>query len=238
MKKRALSIVVLSAMLLFSPLTGGSTVEASTQPIMWGQNELTKTQLGRIVFTTNVKVYKRGADNVPQFHLNAKKGSMWRVHKITNEGGRNIYDLGGGVRVQESSLSKYEKVPMALMRKQIQQYGAYIEWVDVYPGMLVSGSPLVSRLMSEEVVDKLNKEIQNTLNTYVVHKESGFQMEITVVKNRDNVLTLEFKQFGQSEETSKYMLIIDALSYNLTTGEQIDKVSIKNECENCNYGYK
>lgn len=214
MTKRTLSAGVLSAMILFSPITGGSTVEASTQPIMWGQNELSKTQLGRIVFTKDVKVYKRGADNVPKFHLNAKKGSLWRVHKITKEGDRYVYDLGGGVRVQQSSLSKFERPPVELIKKQVQEYGAIIEMDGVYP--------TVSRLVSKAVEDKINNRIKSFYN--------GFSNENTLItairKNadKDSELTLELIVSDYSEEMGlRYSVHLD--TYNLTTGELIHSAS-------------
>ena len=51
--------------------------QQSTQKIMWCKSELTKTQIGRIAFLMDVKVYKKDAKGVTKFHMNAKKGSMW-----------------------------------------------------------------------------------------------------------------------------------------------------------------
>lgn len=136
MKKRTIGAGVLIAMMLISPITGNyaeasiQTTQQATQKVMWGKNELSQTQIGRIVFSNDVKIYKRGTDGKVSFHMNAKKGSMWRVHKITTEGNSNVYDLGGGVRVKQSNLSTYEKAPSDLISKQMKQNnnGAFLAW--------------------------------------------------------------------------------------------------------------
>ena len=126
MEKRTLSAGILTAMMMISPIAANTanastltetSTQQSTQKIMWGANELADTQVGRITFLKGTKLYKRDANNLIHFHLNAKIGSMWRVHKITKEGNMTVYDLGGGVRVQQSNHSQFEAVPTALIEK-------------------------------------------------------------------------------------------------------------------------
>ncbi len=51
-------------MMIFSPITGRlaeastQTTQQSTQKIMWEKSELSQTQIGRIVFLKDVKLYK------------------------------------------------------------------------------------------------------------------------------------------------------------------------------------
>lgn len=226
MKKRVLGAGVLSAMMLFSPIVGGSnTVEASTQlhnePIMWGQSEVSPTQIGRIVFLKEVKLYKRGTDNVPRFHLNAKKGSMWRVHNITNEGGKNIYDLGGGVRVQQSDLSRFERVPALQAQKQVERHGAKISWVKSdYRN--VGRYPQVSRLASKDIEDKINNAIQKDVKFKVLGNISEAEIEYSVMKNKDGHLMILSSVKATAEETGDTGIQKATILFDLATGEMIE----------------
>lgn len=230
MKKRTIGAGVLAAMMLFSPIAGNS-VDASTlatnastqkEKVMWGTNELYDYQIGRLVFTKDVKVYKRDATGVAQFHMNAKKDSMWRVYKITNEGGKKIYDLGAGVRVQQSNLSKYEVAPKDLVAKQVKQNnnGAFLVWEKKGSFTGYFDLPKIHKLGNEDVKNKINQSIENafvslTSDTHV----SGYQ--ITVLENQNNRFLLEVKYIVTPME-SEAVTESFRLKYDLTTGNLID----------------
>lgn len=230
MKTRTLSVGILTAMMMISPIAGNAVeastlAETSTQKIMWGANELSDTQIGRITFLKDTKLYKRNGNSPVQFHLVAKKGSMWRVHKITKEGNMNVYDLGGGVRVQQSNLSKYESAPTALIQKQVKENGVHISWVKY---SYFVKYPQVRRLASNDVADKINKFIQkdaewlalNTPNTEGIR-------EYRVTENKNNRLTVERftsltdTEVGGEPIVQKYIVVFD-----VTTGRIIEE---KNE---------
>ena len=226
MKKRTLGAGVLTAMMLFSPIAGNS-VDASTlanastqkEKVMWGANELYDTQIGRLVFTKDVKVYKKDAKGEVKFHMNAKKGSMWRVYKITDEGGKKIYNLGAGVRVQQSNLSKYELAPKDLVAKQVKQNnnGAFLVWEKKGSFTGYFDLPKVHKLANEDVKNKINEDIESafgslTSDTHV----SGYK--ITVLENQNNRLSLEVRYIVTPME-SEAVTETFQLKYNLTTGE-------------------
>ncbi|HWK24019.1 MAG TPA: hypothetical protein VNS08_13385 [Ureibacillus sp.] len=226
MKKRTLCAGVLTVMILFS-LIAVDTADASTQTtqqalqkIMWGKNELSQTQLGRIVFLKNVKLYKRGFDGKISFHLNAKKGSMWRVHQITKEGNGYVYDLGGGVRVQQTNLSTYERVPIDLAKKMVELYGAKISWEkDSYTDV---SYPQVSRLVSKDAEDKINVFVKSNLPKNKYNNVTvGYRAE-NAGDNRFGVTryTRKTEMFNGVEYTST---IYYTMVFNLTTGKLIDE---------------
>ena len=224
MKKRILGAGVLTAMMLFSPIAGNSVdastlaeakLQQSTPKFMWGANELYDSQMGRIVFTKNVKVYKKDAKGVAQFHMNAKKGSMWRVYKITDEGGKKVYDLGAGVRVQQSNLSKYETPPKDLVAKQVKQNGAFLSW-EAFAG---THYPQIRKLANESIKNKINKHMEDSA-MWAYHSGDVLEdMEIKLLENKNNTLTLYYKVTISDSDvghvsTSEYMY-----EYDLTTGE-------------------
>lgn len=225
MKKRILGAGVLTAMMLFSPIVGNS-VDASTltetsiqqqnQKFMWGANELYDSQIGRLVFTKDVKVYKRDANGAVKFHMNAKKSSMWRVYKITDEGGKKIYDLGAGVRVQQSSLSKYESAPSDLVAKQVKQNGAFLSWENY-------GSshpyPQIRKLANESVKDKINNHIEDTAIDMSHSGDIVEYMEIKVLENKNNTLKVFIKATVADSEVGHTSTTEHICIYNLTTGE-------------------
>ena len=224
MKKHTLGAGVLTAMMLFSSIAGNSVdastlaeaqLQQSTQKFMWGANELYDSQMGRLVFTKDVKVYKKVGNSEVKFHMNAKKGSMWRVYKITDEGGKKVYDLGAGVRVQQSNLSKYEAPPKDLVAKQVKQNGAFLSWE------LLAGTqyPQIRKLASEDVKNKINKHMENSaFNAY--HSGDVLEnMEIKLLENKNNKLKVYYKVTTSDSDygrvgTSEYMY-----EYDLTTGE-------------------
>lgn len=229
MKKRTIGAGVLIAMMLISPVAG-NTAEASslanastqqtTQKFMWGENELGDTQIGRITFLKDTKLYKRGADNVPQFHLNAKKGSMWRVHKITNEGGKNIYDLGG-VRVQQSNLSEFESAPTALIEKQVKENGAHIWWDRTYG----FDYPQVRRLASKDAEENINKNIRkHVIRIAMIHGIWNGSQEFSVLENRDNRLLIVFSiSYTDTEGEGGIVNQNGTMIYDVTTGMIIEE---------------
>ena len=233
MKKRTLSAGVLTAMMLISPVAGNTAeastlanasalVETSTQKVMWGANELADTQIGRIVFLKDTKLYKRVGNNPVEFHLNAKKGSMWRVHKITKEGNMNVYDLGGGVRVQQSNLSKYEAVPTALIEKQVKENGAHISWVKYKEGF---SYPQVRRLASKDVEDKINNSIesmyrgiaQGVLDNGYGH---AISMDTKILGNKDNRFEVRFTGMHEEHGTGRPRQSQVEMIFNISTGER------------------
>ena len=226
MKKRILGAGVLTAMMLFSPIAGNSVdastlaeakLQQSTPKFMWGANELYDSQMGRIVFTKNVKVYKKDSKGVAQFHMNAKKGSMWRVYKITDEGGKKVYDLGAGVRVQQSNLSKYETPPKDLVAKQVKQNGAYLSWEQGVGS--AHPYPQIRKLADESIKDDLNKGIKD-MAIWASHSGDVLEdMEIKVLENKNNKLKVYYKVTTSDSDygrvsTSEYTYV-----YDLTTGE-------------------
>ncbi|MGN7117193.1 hypothetical protein [Lysinibacillus odysseyi] len=229
MKERIIGAGILTAMMLFSPIAGNlvdasALANGSTQKekVMWGTNELYDYQIGRLIFTKDVKVYKRDATGVAQFHMNAKKDSMWRVYKITNEGGKKIYDLGAGVRVQQSNLSKYEVAPKDLVAKQVKQNnnGAFLVWEKKGSFTGYFDLPKIHKLGNEDVKNKINQSIENafvslTSDTHV----SGYQ--ITVLENQNNRFLLEVKYIVTPME-SEAVTESFRLKYDLTTGNLID----------------
>lgn len=217
MKKCTIGAGVLTAMMLFSPIAGDyteastQTTQQDTQKVMWGKNELSQTQIGRIVFSKDVKIYKRGTDGKVSFHMNAKKGSMWRVHKITTEGNSNVYDLGGGVRVKQSNLSTYERVPSDLAKKMGEQYGAKISWVG-------RAYPQVSRLVSKAVEDKINKALEEE-RYWLSDSSDNVSMEYSIVQNKNNVLKISILVTGTVFDTGHSSTFEYSKTYNLETGE-------------------
>ena len=193
------------------------TAKQSTQKIMWGKSELTKTQIGRITFLKDVKVYKKDNNGKTKFHMIAKKGSMWRVHQIIKEGKRYIYDLGGGVQVTKSNLSKYEPAPTNLVQKQVKQYGALITWSKY--GFVEY--PQVHRLASKDVKDKINKDIKDTVE-WVQHGAlgaGGSANAYKVTENKNNRLEISFTVSGHTDDDNGYYFSDDyKLIYDLTTG--------------------
>ncbi|KOS68122.1 hypothetical protein AEA09_05845 [Lysinibacillus contaminans] len=228
MKNRILSAGALTAIMLFSPIAGNSveastlaetSTQQSTQKIMWGASELTSTQIGRITFLKDTKLYKRDGKNPVQFHLNAKKGSMWRVHKITKEGNMNVYDLGGGVRVQQSNLSKYEVVPTDLIQKQVKENGAHISWAN-YDHL--TKYPQVRRLASKDVEDKINENIK--MNVRQVEQggygAGGRAKHYSVTENKNNRLEISFTVSGSTDDDNGIPFSNDfKLVYDLVTGK-------------------
>lgn len=222
MKKRILSAGILTAMMLFSPIAGNianASTQQTTQKIMWGANELADTQIGRIVFLKDTKLYKRDGKNPVQFHLNAKKGSMWRVHKITMEGNMNVYDLGGGVRVQQSNLSNYEAVPTALIEKQVKENGAHISWAKIY-GI---DYPQVRRLASKDVEGKINIDIKVRVEWLALNTpNTEGTKELRVTENKNNRLTiLEFTSLTETEVGGEPTIQKLTTVYDVTTGKII-----------------
>ena len=225
MKKRTLRVGVLAAMMMISPIAGnvanastlGETVtQQSTQKIMWGANELADTQIGRITFLKDTKLYKRNGKTPVQLHRIAKKGSMWRVHKITKEGTMNIYDLGGGVRVQQSNLSKYEAAPTALIEKQVKENGVHISWVE-YDKWTVY--PQVRRLAYKDIEDKINKNILKYVDWMEMHTPGGAVDEYKVTENKNNRLVISFNLSGYTDDDiGTYFSHDYKLIYDLTTG--------------------
>lgn len=231
MKKRTLGAGVLTVMMLFSPIAvdyaeastlAETSTQQATQKIMWGANELADTQIGRITFLKDTKLYKRGADNVPQFHLNAKKGSMWRVHKITNEGGKNIYDLGG-VRVQQSNLSKYEAVPTALIQKQVKEIGVHISWERTYG----FDYPQVRRLASKDAEENINNNIRERVIRIAMITAANMNgsKEFSVLENKDNRLLIVFS-ISYTDTEVGIVNKKETMVYDVTTGLIIEE---KNE---------
>ena len=232
MKKRTLGAGVLTAMMLFSPIAGNSVdastlaeakLQQSTQTFMWGVNELYDSQMGRLVFTKDVKVYKKDGNSEVKFHMNAKKGSMWRVYKITDEGGKKIYDLGAGVRVQQSNLSKYESAPTDLVAKQVKQNGVVLLWGKNRGVSTLLEYPQIHKLASEDVKNKVNKLIKD--NAYwIAHGALGdnADVEYSVLENKDNRLVLSLTVSTEDSETGAEATKVYTNTYNLVTGELID----------------
>ena len=229
MKKRTLSVGILTAMMLLSPIAGGfaeastlanTPTQQLTQKIMWGKGELTKTQIGRITFLTDVKVYKIDAKGVMKFHMNAKKGSMWRVHDIVKIDNKNYYDLGGGVRVLQSKLSKYESAPTSLIQKQVKEHGVHISWVE-YKGV---NYPQVRRLASKDVEDKINKFIQRNAKWAADETPNTVgPKEFKVTENKNNRLTVVLTTSLMDTEigyiiNQKYTVVFD-----VTTGRIVEE---------------
>lgn len=226
MKKRTLGAGVLTAMMLFSPITGDyaeastQTTQQATQKVMWGKNELTQTQIGRIVFSKDVKIYKRGTDGKVSFHMNAKKGSMWRVHKITTEGNSNVYDLGGGVRVKQSNLSTYESAPSDLIAKQMKQNnnGAFISWEEDGVNNGRFKYPKVHKLANESVKNEINKRIYISFAPHIENPEAS-DITYLVLENANNRLVIEQGVTNTSSTTGDSSRDIYRMTFNLTTGE-------------------
>lgn len=228
MKKRTLSVGILTTMMLFSPIAGNAVeastlAETTTQKIMWGANELADTQIGRITFLKDTKLYKRDGKNPVQFHLNAKKGSMWRVHKITKEGNMNVYDLGGGVRVQQSNLSKYEAAPTGLIDKQVRENGVHISWVEYNKYRIKY--PQVRRLTSKAIEDTINNNISLLVHAAETGSfaPNGRVDYYKIVENKNNKLVILMGVSGYADddiggESSTEL----KLAYNLKTGERIE----------------
>lgn len=236
MKKKITNALL--AIMLVAPLAvvgvNGNVAVASTatqQKIMWGSNELSPTQIGRIVFLKNTKLYKRDVKNVPSFHLNAKKGSMWRVHKITNEGGKNIYDLGGGVRVQQSELSTIEYVPKELVAQQVKQYGAKIEMTSEHEYNM--DYPQVTGLANKDAEIKINSVISAEANfhemekgKYIGNYDFYYQVEYKVVENQNNRLKILIDSklintLATNGDNAVYNHNTYTLLFDITTGMQI-----------------
>ena len=225
MKKLTIGAGILTAMLLFSPIVGNPVdasvlANASTQKekVMWGANELYDYQIGRLVFTKDVKVYKRDANGAVQFHMNAKKGSMWRVHKITKEGNMNVYDLGAGVRVQQSSLSKYESAPKELVAKQVKQNnnGAFLVWEQQRYNL-----PQVHKIVSEDAKNKINENIKLIFHGFATTLEVS-DINIIILENRDNRLIMEFNYKIANYDTGESSNGSFPMIYDLTTGKAIE----------------
>lgn len=232
MKKRTLSAGILTAMMMISPIAGNTanaltltetstkqTTQQLTQKIMWGANELADTQIGRITFLKDTKLYKRNANNLIQFHLNAKKGSMWRVHKITKEGNMNVYDLGGGVRVQQSNLSKYEAVPTALIEKQVKENGVHISWDRTYG----FDYPQARRLASKEAEENINNDIRkHVIRIAMIHGIWNGSKEFSVLENKDNRLAIVFR-ISYTDTDGELVNKKGTTLYDVTTGMIIEE---------------
>ena len=226
MKKRTLGAGVLTAMMLFSPIAGNSVdastlaeakLQQSTQKFMWGANELYDSQMGRLVFTKDVKVYKKVGNSEVKFHMNAKKGSMWRVYKITDEGGKKVYDLGAGVRVQQSNLSKYETPPKDLVAKQVKQNGAFLSWE--HGNGSGHSYPQVRKLASESVKNKINNHIKERAIQATHSGDVLEDMEIKVLENKNNTLTVYITATISDSEIGNVSTSEYTYEYNLTTGD-------------------
>ncbi|MGE8081453.1 hypothetical protein [Peribacillus loiseleuriae] len=232
MKKKITNALL--AIMLVAPVAvvgvSGDKVEASTstqQKVMWGSNELYANQIGRIVFLKDTKLYKRDSNNVPSFHLNAKKGSMWRVYKITNEGGKNIYDLGGGVRVQQSNLSTIEYVPSSLKQKFDTDVAKISTKVyDSYYGGMEYFQVGLSNKFSE---DKINKALLEdvkyqerernlwTINTY------DFNIEYKVEENKNGRLKILATISNKLVVQNIPVLYHYTMTFDLNTGDLLSK---------------
>lgn len=232
MKKCTLGAGILTAMMLFSPIAEHSVdasnlASASTQQtvkkFMWGANELADSQVGRLVFTKDVKVYKRDGNGAVQFHMNAKKGSMWRVHKITKEGKINVYDLGAGVRVQQSSLSTYEAAPKDLIAKQVKENGVLLLWGKNRGLATPLEYPQIHKLASEDIKNKVNKLIEDNAN-WIAHGALGDNAEVkySVVENKNNRLVLSLTVSTEDSETGAESTKVYTNKYNLVTGDLIE----------------
>lgn len=226
MKKSTLSAGILTAMMMISPIAANTanastkqTIQQPTEKIMWGANELADTQVGRITFLKDTKLYKRDANNLIRFHLNAKKGSMWRVHKITKEGNMTVYDLGGGVRVQQSNLSQYEAVPTALIEKQVKENGAHISSDRTYG----FDFPQVRRLASKEAEENINnhirKQVVRIAMTEGIWKGSK---KFSVPENKDNRLTIVY-EISYPDTNGEIVNKKGTTLYDVTTGMIIEE---------------
>lgn len=224
MKKRTLSVGILTAMMMISPIAGNAVeastlAEISTQKIMWGANELSDTQIGRITFLKDTKLYKRNGNSPVQFHLVAKKGSMWRVHKITKEGNMNVYDLGGGVRVQQSSLSKYEAAPIDLIQKQVKENGAHISWVNYKDGF---DYPQVRRLASKDAEENINNLIQEMYKSIAkgaLGDGRVISIESKILNNKNNRFEVRFNVTSDGRGTGKPLYSVVILEFDVSTGD-------------------
>ncbi|MEK3980657.1 hypothetical protein MKY37_16645 [Psychrobacillus sp. FSL K6-2836] len=226
MKKCTIGAGILTAMMLFSPIAGDyteastQTTQQDTQKVMWGKNELSQTQIGRIVFSKDVKIYKRGTDGKVSFHMNAKKGSMWRVHKITTEGNMNVYDLGGGVRVKQSNLSTYEKAPSDLIAKQMKQNnnGAFLTWEERGMNHGVFKHPYIHKLANESVKNKINEVIRMSFSPDIGEPDVS-NITYLVLENANNRLVIErgatYTAYETGDSNRSYM----RFTFDLTTGE-------------------
>lgn len=224
MIKRNLGAGVLTAMILFTPITIGTvetsaqTTQQATQKIMWGKSEVTATQIGKITFNTDVKLYKV-ANGVEKFHLVAKKGSGWRVHGLIKDGKKTYYNLGGGVRVLQSNLSKYEEVPKDLAKKLVEKYGAVISWYEQY-----NSYPQVDRLSSKTAEDKINRDILNYFKEISYYPDMVNQ-KYRVVQNTNNRLKISNTFTVTESMFGYYSTTEETRTYNLTTGELIETTS-------------
>lgn len=228
MKKRTLGAGVLTAMMLFSPLAGvqsevsAQKTQQATQKIMWGKSEISATQIGIITFNTDVKIYKM-INGVEKFHLVAKKGSGWRVHSLIKDNkNRTYYDLGGGVRVMKSNLSKFEAVPTNIVKKLVEKYGAKISWEKIASEIIY---PQVSRLASKDAENKINNSIKRNAESSI---QGGFTntigtTEYKVLENANN--RLKITNYTTSTETTDIGYTSSSeltMIFNLTTGELMD----------------
>ena len=145
---------------------------------------------------------------------------MWRVYKITDEGGKKIYDLGAGVRVQQSNLSKYEAPPKDLVAKQVKQNGAFISWekrVSAFAGEYQY--PQIRKLASEDVKNKINEHIKEMAISASYFGDTVDDLELKVLENKNNTLKLSLKVTPVSSETGDKSTSVSTYIYNLTTGE-------------------
>ncbi|MBM7702075.1 DUF3298 and DUF4163 domain-containing protein [Metabacillus iocasae] len=152
MKKMA--IAALTGMLLLSPL--GQSQDSAEAKVMWGSTELVKGQVGKVTFSSDIKLYKKNKDGSFTVSI-GKKGQAYRVYEMIYQNEKTLYNIGGNIFVPQTNIVKFEKAPS----DRIQALGVNYTIKTLMEGITY---PEFSGLFNKKLERSINHHFLNLAN--------------------------------------------------------------------------